>query len=126
MNQGQVLSIAETIANCAVKASYEMSAKLIIVFTNSGQSAKLVSKYNPQCPILAVSASDKSAKQCMITKGIFYMLVGSLIRAESLIGKVKQECMERGLLKKGDFVIVTTGVDEGLEGSTNLLKVLQV
>jgi pyruvate kinase len=45
-----------------VKASYEMSAKLIIVFTNSGHSAMLVQKYRPKCPILAVSASDKAAK----------------------------------------------------------------
>lgn len=56
------LSIGEAISNCAVKAAYEISAKLIIVFTNSGSSAITVSKYRPQCPILAVSASDKSAK----------------------------------------------------------------
>jgi pyruvate kinase len=54
--------MAETICNCAVKAAYEMNAKLIIVFTNSGSSAILVSKYRPHCPILAVSASDTSAK----------------------------------------------------------------
>ena len=56
------LSISETISNVAVKAAYEMNAKLIIVFTNSGSSAMLVQKYKPSCPILAVSASDKAAK----------------------------------------------------------------
>jgi len=118
--------MAEAICNCAVKASYEMNAKLIIVFTNSGSSAILVSKYRPQCPILAVSASDTSAKQIMISRGIFNLLVGSLIGAESLLDKVMREAKARGLVSKGDFVIVTTGVNEGLEGSTNLLKVLQV
>ena len=101
-----------------------MDAKLIIVFTNSGTSAILVSKYRPKCPILAVSASDKSAKQIMITRGIFYLLVGSLVGAESLLEKVKKEALARGYARKGDFVIVTTGVHEGLEGSTNLLKIL--
>ena len=62
MQQSLQLSIGEAISNCAVKAAYEMNAKMIIVFTNSGQSAITVSKYRPQCPILAVSASDKSAK----------------------------------------------------------------
>jgi pyruvate kinase len=103
-----------------------MNAKLIIVFTNSGHSAMLVQKYRPKCPILAVSASDKAAKQCIISKGIFYLLVGSLIGAESLLETVKKDALRRGLVNKGDFVIVTTGINEGLEGSTNLLKILKV
>ena len=52
------------------------------------------------------------------------MLVGSLIGAESLLDTVKKEATAKGLVKKGDFVVVTTGVNEGLEGSTNLLKIL--
>lgn len=47
MQQNLQLSMAETICNCAVKAAYEMHAALIIVFTNSGTSAILVSKYRP-------------------------------------------------------------------------------
>lgn len=62
----------------------------------------------------------------MISRGIFYLLVGSLIGAESLLDKVKKEAVDKCLVKKGDFVIVTTGVNEGLEGSTNLLKILQI
>lgn len=62
MEQGNSLSISEAISNCAVKAAYEINAKLIIVFTNSGHSAMTVSKYRPKCSVLAVSASDKSVK----------------------------------------------------------------
>ncbi len=53
-------------------------------------------------------------------------MVGSLIGAESLLEKVMSEAKLRGYVRKGDTIIVTTGVNEGLEGSTNLLKVLQV
>ncbi len=60
----------------------------------------------------------------MISRGIFYLLVGSLIGAESLLDTVKKEAIQRDLCKKGDYVIVTTGVNEGLDGSTNLLKVI--
>ena len=62
----------------------------------------------------------------MISKGIYSLLVGSLIGADSLLDKVKKEATKRGLVKKGDFIVVTTGINEGLEGSTNLLKILQV
>lgn len=75
---------------------------------------------------MAVSSSDTSAKQIMISRGIFNLLVGSLIGAESLLEKVMTEAKLRGFVRKGDTIIVTTGVNEGLEGSTNLLKVLQV
>lgn len=89
MQSGNTLSISETISNVAVKAAYEMNAKLIIVFTNTGNSAYKVKKFRPHCPILAVSSYDKSAQQCMISKGIFYLLVGSLIAGDSLLDKVK-------------------------------------
>ena len=62
----------------------------------------------------------------MISRGIFHFLVGSLIGAESLMDKVKMEAIKRGLVKHGDYIVVTTGINEGLEGSTNLLKILQV
>lgn len=54
------------------------------------------------------------------------MLVGSLIGADSLLDTVKKEAIAKCLVKNGDFVVVTTGINEGLEGSTNLLKILQV
>ena len=62
----------------------------------------------------------------MISKGIFYLLVGSLIGAESLLETVKKDALKRGLVNKGDSVIITTGVNEGLEGSTNLLKIIKI
>jgi pyruvate kinase len=62
----------------------------------------------------------------MISKGIFYLLVGSLIGAESLLETVKKDALKRGFVNKGDCVIVTTGINEGLEGSTNLLKILKI
>jgi pyruvate kinase len=62
----------------------------------------------------------------MISKGIIYQLVGSLIGAESLLETVKKESLRKGLVNKGDIVIVTTGVNEGLEGSTNLLKIIKI
>ena len=54
------------------------------------------------------------------------MLVGSLLGADSLMQKVKDEVIARQLVKKGDFIIVVRGVRPGVEGGTNLLKIVQV
>ena len=59
MERGMILSFGESIISCAVKASYQMNAKLIIVFTNKGISAQTVLKYRPQCPILAVTSNER-------------------------------------------------------------------
>lgn len=125
------LSVAESIANCAVRASYEVNAKLIIVFTNTGESALSVRKYGPKCPVLAVSGSNNKfgSTLCMLTRGIFHHQVGSLIGCDNLIdSNLKKEAIDRGLIEKGDYIVVTMGIDEGLQASSmpNLLKILVV
>ena len=83
------ISVADSIANCAVKASYEVDAKLIVVFTNTGEAALRVRKYGPSCPIFAVSGSINKfgSMLCMVTRGIYHHQVGSLIGCDNLIDK---------------------------------------
>jgi pyruvate kinase len=124
-------SVAESIANCAVKASYEVNAKLIIVFTNTGQAALRVRKFGPKCPILAVSGSINKfgSMLCAVARGIYHHQVGSLIGCDKLIDStLKIEAIERGFVKKGDYIVATMGIEEGLQGSatSNLLKILVV
>ncbi len=52
------LSVEETISQCAVRAAYEMNAKLIVVFTNSGNTAHKVRIFNPSCVVLTVTSSE--------------------------------------------------------------------
>jgi pyruvate kinase len=81
------LTVAESIANCAVKASFEMNAKLIVVFTNTGLAALHVRKFCPKSPILAVSGSNNKfgSMLCLISRGILLYQVGSLIGCDNLI-----------------------------------------
>jgi pyruvate kinase len=57
----QNFSMGDAIASCAVKASFNVKASLIIVFTHSGLSARKIAKHAPKCPILAVSPNDWAA-----------------------------------------------------------------
>ncbi len=54
------------------------------------------------------------------------MIVGSLCGQEMLLNFVKKEAVKRGYCKLNDVMIVTTGVHEGIEGATNLLKIIRV
>ncbi len=116
----------EAIASCAVKASFDARASLIIVFTHFGTTARTIAKHKPKCLVFAVSPNEWTARSVLIHRGVESMVVGSLIGNEFLTNQVIDEAMnKRGLIKKGDFVVITSGLS-GIVGSTNLLKIIQV
>ena len=82
-----------------------------------------MAKFSPQCPVLAVLSSESFAKNVLLHSGIFYMTVGSQLGRESLVGTVKKEAMDMKLVKKGDVVIILTGMKEGLtSGGSNWIQ----
>lgn len=111
-----------TIASCAVKTSYDLNAKLIIVFTYSGKSAQVVFLNKPKCPILVVTPNEYAAKGLMLYSGIHHMIVGSLIGRNALQTKIIKEARKRGLLSQkatqNEFIILTSGL-AGDIGNTN-------
>jgi len=120
-----LLSTEETISSCAVKASFDVKASLIIVFTHSGFTARKVAKHKPKCQVLAVTPNDWAAKGVLLNRGVQAMLVGSLVGSDTLINKVLEEACHRNLIMNGDYVIITSGLS-GTVGSTNLLKIIKV
>ena len=117
-------STEETIASCAVKASFDVKANLIIVFTHTGIMARKVAKHKPKCPVLAATPNEWAANSISISRGLFSTIIGSLIISHIMTNNVLEEARKRGFITKGDFVIVTSGLS-GTVGGTNLLKVLR-
>jgi pyruvate kinase len=115
----------ETISSCAVKASFDVKASLIIVFTHSGLTARKVAKHKPKCPVFAVTPNDWASRSVLLHRGVYSMVVGSLIGSDTLINTVLENGFNRKLIVPGDFVVVTSGLS-GTVGSTNLLKIIKV
>ena len=119
LEKDETLSIEDSMSNNAVSASYMLGARLIILFSNTGEQAITVAKFFPQCPVLAVLSSESYSKNVQLHSGIFYMTVGSQLGRESLIDTVKKEARDMKLVRKGDVVIVLTGMKEGLSSGGN-------
>lgn len=115
----------ETISSCAVKASFDVKASLIIVFTHSGLTARKVAKHKPKCPVFAVTPNDWASKGILLHRGVYSMIVGSLIGSDTLINTVLENAFNRKLIQTGDYIVVTSGLS-GTVGSTNLLKIIKV
>ena len=122
LEKDETLSIEESMSNNAVSASYMLGAKLIILFSNTGEQAITVAKFFPQCPVLAVLSSESFSKNVQLHSAIYFMTVGSQLGRESLIDTVKKEARDMKLVKKGDVVIILTGMKDGLSSGNNWIQ----
>lgn len=119
-------SVTETITSSAVKTAYDLSSSIILCLTETGRTARLVCKYRPVSPIVCVTSNEHTARQLLLYRGAFPMLVGSMIGTESLIARSLVRMGSSRLAKKGDLVVVVSGMTEGVSGGTNVMRVLTV
>ncbi|KAJ0396171.1 hypothetical protein P43SY_006214 [Pythium insidiosum] len=121
------MSTQEAIASSAVKTAIDICAKMIVVLTETGTTARLISKYRPSQPILVLTALGETARQSEgFLKGTTARVMGSMIGTDSILYRATDLGKQFGWIKKGDAVVAIHGMQEARAGSTNMLKVLIV
>lgn len=117
------LSTSESLASSAVKTAVDVGAKCIVVYSESGATARHVAKFRPGMPVAVLTPSAQVARQCFGTlKGCYAYVVDSLEDTEKLNEEVMRECRVAGIAKAGDPVVIICGTTFG-KGSTNQIKV---
>jgi pyruvate kinase len=116
----------EIAADMAYRAAKMQGAKAIIVFTSSGGSARLVSRYRPPVPIFAFTASPSVARQLSLIYGIRPVLSPDPTETDEMIKIMDRILLEGGWLKEGDSVVFVAGQPIGRSGSTNLVKLHRI
>jgi pyruvate kinase len=122
---GQV-SVMEAIASSSVRTTFDLRAAVIIVLTETGTTARYVAKYRPLAPIITVTSSEHTARQSLVSRGLFPLLVGSMAGSDSLINRVLLAVSRLGMCKPGDLAVVTSGSREATAGATNEMKVVEI
>ncbi|KAJ3066713.1 hypothetical protein HK102_007580, partial [Quaeritorhiza haematococci] len=118
------ISVSEAIAASAVKTSWDVHAALIIVLTQTGNTARSIAKYRPIAPVLAVTSSEQVARQCQVLRGIYPLIVDKMAGTENVIHKAMLWGVKMGMAQRGDPVVVTSGILEETSGATNIMRVL--
>ncbi|MBK6489359.1 MAG: pyruvate kinase [Gemmatimonadetes bacterium] len=113
----------ETIAAAVVTAVRMLGTSLVIVFTTSGFSARMVSSHRPGVPILALTDVERTYNQLALVWGVVPILVPRTHDYESMLASARTALLQRSLAREGDKVIVTAGVPFDVPGTTNLLKI---
>jgi len=101
--------------------------KAIVSFTSSGTTVKSIAKYRPSAPIIAVAHSKDTSRKLKLVWGIEEIFeIPKIKNPEKLIEKFKDMALRENILKEGDKVIITMGSIVGKEGTTNMIRVIEI
>jgi pyruvate kinase len=115
----------DAIAHAAVTTAEHLGAKAIIALTNSGGTARLVSKYRPRMPILGATPIPRAVGQLSLLWGVAPLSVATHTTEEALLADCFAAAKAKGLLAPGDTVVVTSG-QLGVTGTTDRVRVRAV
>ena len=116
------LSVPETVAEAVCHAADELRMKVIAVFTESGSSARLVSKYRPPIPIIAFSPKQETRRRLSLLWGVLPRTIETVRDIDEVSLIAERRLREEGLANRGDVVGIIAGTPFGIAGSTNLMK----
>ncbi len=114
------------IAHAAQIAARAMKIKTIVVVSNSGGAARLVSEYRPEANIVCLTGNEVSYRRLALVWGVTPVLIGPSASMEELVDRVEATLIERNLALPGENVLVTMAVPVGAGGQTNVLKIHQI
>ncbi|MBW4517582.1 MAG: pyruvate kinase [Timaviella obliquedivisa GSE-PSE-MK23-08B] len=116
-------SIPNAISSAVGQIAEQLGAAAIMTLTKSGATARNVSKFRPNKPILAITPHVDVARQLQLVWGVKPLLVLNLISTGQTFQSALNVAQETGLLAQGDLVVMTAGTLQGVSGSTDLIKV---
>lgn len=120
------IDVTNAISHATCTTAYDLNAKAILTVTRSGQTAKMISRYRPDIPIIGCTTDIKVYRQLSLSWGVTPMLVGMQPTADLLFDHAVDKAKELNHVENGDIVVITAGVPIGIPGTTNLIKVQPV
>jgi pyruvate kinase len=119
-------SVTNAVSYSSCTTATHLGAKAIICPTYSGNTAKLISMFRPNVPILATTANPKAQRHMMLFWGVTPILMKQETSSDVLFYKSVEKAKQLNFVKPKDIVVITAGVPLGVAGNTNLMKVQEV
>ncbi len=115
--------ITDAISRATVTTAHDLNAKMIITVTTSGQTARMISRYRPECQILGCTTDPVVCRQLNMAWGVTPLLIAVEHDTFELFDHAIEAVERAGYLKDGELAVLTAGVPLETSGTTNLLKV---
>ena len=116
-------TITNAIGHATVLTAFELDVSAILTVSSSGNTARTISKFRPDKPIICSTHHQKTQMQLALSWGVFPIISELKDTTDSLFTHAVQRAMEEGYLNCGDMVAITAGTATGISGTTNTLKI---
>ena len=122
----QTSSITEMVCQAAVITSLNLQAQAIITPTESGYTARMVAKFRPKAPIVAVTEHNHVLAGLCLQWGVIPVKGEHVKTTDEMFQNAVDLAIEAGIIRKGDYAVIAAGVPIGQTGSTNLVKIVEI
>lgn len=116
-------NITDSISQAVVSTSQQLNCQAIITPTETGYTARMVSKYRPQVPILAITPNEMVLRQLALVWGVHPIIGQPCLSTDEMFQTAVASSLSSEIVQQGDLVVLTAGVPVGESGNTNLMKV---
>ena len=120
------LSVVDAISASVTQAAQDVGAKLIVALTESGTTAQMVARFNPPCPIIALTPHRQTVHKLTLVSGVYPYQIDPIPSLDAGLERISTFLKEQQLAEKGDRVIIAAGIRFGVSGSTNMLFCLEL
>ena len=115
-------SINDAVTHSCCLTAMDLEADAILTPTQTGHTARMISRFRPACPIVAFTTTERARRQLAISWGVKPVLAGYVDSTDRLFSMCVQSALKEGLVESGQMVVITAGIPIGHSGSTNLIK----
>lgn len=115
-------NITDAIGQSVAHTALNLDANAIIAPTESGHTARMISKYRPKAPIVAVTSDDGVARRLSLAWGVYPQIGKMATTTDEMLDTAVEESLNSGMVSRGDLVVITAGA-VGVKGTTNLMKI---
>lgn len=116
-------NITDAIGQSVAHTALNLDVNAIITPTESGHTARMISKYRPKAPIIAATSNDHVLRRLALVWGVYPQLGQKAETTDEMLAVAVEESVNSGLVSHGDLVVITAGVPVGEAGTTNLMKI---
>lgn len=123
INQFNKSDVTETIGLAVARAAKDLGVKCIVAATESGYTAKMISKYRPDANILAVTFDERTKRSLSLNWGVHPTVAEKPSTTDEMFDLASKKAVELGFASEGDLILITAGVPVGESGTTNVMKI---
>lgn len=116
-------TITDAISQSVTHTALKLNVSAVITATESGHTARMIAKYRPKAPIVAVTNQEIVRRQLLLVWGVAPQLGSTATSTDEMLDIAVEEALHSGVVHHGDLVVITAGVPVGETGTTNLMKV---